>query len=141
MSIVPLLAHLASTSGLSTEDLNQPFARRRGWNIVVYCRLDFREGIFTKENQPKGGETMRHLHPEQWMNFTAKVETLCGEILHAIERDRYSPAEVIQAACNIITAAIDETADKEVAIQATQRWIKTSLERAKAGNELTHYLN
>jgi hypothetical protein len=84
---------------------------------------------------------MRHLHPEQWTNFTAKVETLCGEFLHAIERDRYSPAEVIQAACNIITAAIEETADKEVAIQATQRWIKTSLERAKAGNDLTHYLN
>ena len=84
---------------------------------------------------------MRHLHPEQLANFTAKVETLCGEFLHAIERDRYSPAEVIQAACNIITAAIEETADKEVAIQATQRWIKTSLERAKAGNDLTHYLN
>ena len=84
---------------------------------------------------------MRHLHPEQWANFTAKVETLCGEFLHAIERDRYSPAEVIQAACNIITAAIVETDDKEVAIQATQRWIKTSLERAKAGNDLTHYLN
>ena len=55
-----------------------------------------------------------------------------GEFLHAIERDRYSPAEVIQAACNTITAAIDETADKEEAIQATQRWIKTSLERAWA---------
>ena len=84
---------------------------------------------------------MRHLHPEQWANFRSKVEALCGEFVHAIERDRYSPAEVIQAACNIIAAAIDETADKEVAIQATQRWIKTSLERAKAGNELTHYLN
>jgi hypothetical protein len=84
---------------------------------------------------------MRHLHPEQWANFTARVETLCGEFLHIVERDRYSPAEVIQAACNIITAAIDETADKEVAIQATQRWIKTSLERAKAGNDPTHYLN
>jgi hypothetical protein len=84
---------------------------------------------------------MRHLHPEQWANFTAKVEILCGEFLHIVERDRYSPAEVIQAACNIITAAIDETADKEVAIQATQRWIKASLERAKAGNDLTHYLN
>jgi len=84
---------------------------------------------------------MGDLNTAQWANFTAKVETLCGEFLHAIERDRYSPAEVIQAACNIITAAIDETADKEVAIQATQRWIKTSLERAKAGNDLTHYLN
>ena len=84
---------------------------------------------------------MRHLHPEQWANFRSKVEALCGEFVHAIERDRYSPAEVIQAACNIITAAIEETADKEVAIQATQRWIKTSLERAKAGNDQTHYLN
>lgn len=83
---------------------------------------------------------MRHLHPEKWANFTAKVEALCDEFLHVIERDQYSPAEVIQAACNIITAAIDGTNDKEVAIQATQRWIKTSLERAKAGN-LTQYLN
>jgi hypothetical protein len=77
---------------------------------------------------------MRHLNTEQWANFTAKVETLCGEFIHAIERDRYSPAEVIQAACNIITAAIDETGDKDLAIQATQRWIKTSLERAKVGS-------
>ena len=83
---------------------------------------------------------MDDLNTAQWANFTAKVETLCGEFLHAIERDRYSPAEVIQAACNIITAAIDETRDKELAIQATQRWIKTSLERAKAGS-LTQYLN
>ena len=77
---------------------------------------------------------MRHLRPEQWANFTAKVETLCGEFIQAIGRDRYSPAEVIQAACNIITAAIDETREKELAIQATQRWITTSLERAKAGS-------
>jgi hypothetical protein len=84
---------------------------------------------------------MRHLRPEQWANFTAKVEALCGDFLHAIERDRYSPAEVIQAACNVITAAIDETADKQLAIQATQRWIQASLERAKAGNNPTHYLN
>ena len=83
---------------------------------------------------------MHHLHPEQWADFTAKVETLCGEFLLIVERDRYSPAEVIQAACNLISAAIDETVDKEVAIQATQRWIKTSLERAKAGNP-TVYLN
>jgi hypothetical protein len=83
---------------------------------------------------------MRHLNKEQWANFTAKVETLCGEFIHAIERDHYSPAEVIQAACNIIAAAIDETGDKELAIQATQRWIKTSLERAKAGGP-TQYLN
>jgi hypothetical protein len=48
---------------------------------------------------------------------------------------------MIQAACNIITAAIDETAEKEVAIQATQRWIKTSLERAKGGNNPTHCFN
>jgi len=87
------------------------------------------------------GSNMHHLHPEQWAHFTAKVEALCGEFLQAIERDRYSPAEVIQAACNIITAAIDETAEKEVAIRATQRWIKTSLERAKAGNNPTNYLN
>jgi len=77
---------------------------------------------------------MRHLNTKQWANFTAKVETLCGECIHAIERDRYSPAEVIQAACNIITAAIDETGDKDLAIQATQRSIKTSLERAKVGS-------
>ena len=80
---------------------------------------------------------MGHLNTEQWANFTARVEALCGEFLHAIERDRYSPAEVIQAACNIITAAIDETRDKELAIRATQRWIETSLGRAKAGG-LTH---
>lgn len=83
---------------------------------------------------------MRHLNTQQWATFTAKVETLCGEFIHAIERDRYSPAEVIQAACNIITAAIDETREKELAIQATQRWMKTSLERAKAGNQ-TQFLN
>ena len=81
-----------------------------------------------------GVEVMRDLNTEQWANFTTKVETLCGEFIHAIERDRYSPAEVIQAACNIITAAIDETREKELAIQATQRWITTSLERAKAGS-------
>ena len=67
-------------------------------------------------------------------DFHGEVETLCGEFIHAIERDRYSPAEVIQAACNIITAAIDETREKELAIQATQRWITISLERAKAGS-------
>ena len=83
---------------------------------------------------------MRDLNTEQWANFTAKVETLCGEFIHAIERDRYSPAEVIQAACNIITAAIDETRDKELAIRATQRWISTSLERARAV-DLTRYRN
>ena len=77
---------------------------------------------------------MRHLNTQQWATFTANVETLYGEFIHAIERDRYSPAEVIQAACNIITAAIDETREKELAIQATQRWITTSLERAKAGS-------
>jgi hypothetical protein len=84
---------------------------------------------------------MHDLNQEQWATFTARVETLCGELLHAIERDRYSPAEVIQAACNIITAAIGETGEKEMAIQATQRWIKTSLERAKAGDKPTHYSN
>ena len=83
---------------------------------------------------------MRHLNTKQWANFTAKVETLCSEFIHAIERDRYSPAEVIQAVCNVITAAIDETRDKELAVQATQRWIKTSLERARAGS-LAQYLN
>ena len=83
---------------------------------------------------------MRHLNTQEWATFTANVETLYGEFIHAIERDRYSPAEVIQAACNIITAAIDETREKELAIQATQRWIKTSLERAKAV-EQTRYLN
>jgi hypothetical protein len=83
---------------------------------------------------------MGDLNTAQWANFTAKVETLCGEFLNAIERDRYSPAEVIQAACNIIVAAIDETGDKDSAIEATQRWIKTSLERAK-GVDQARYLN
>jgi hypothetical protein len=83
---------------------------------------------------------MRRLNTEQLANFTAKVEALCGEFLCAIERDRYSPAEVIQAACNIIVAAIDEAGDKDLAIQATQRWIKTSLERAKAVDG-ARYLN
>jgi hypothetical protein len=73
---------------------------------------------------------MRDVNPKQWAD---KVETLCSEFLRAIECDRYSPAEVIQAACNVIAAAIDETHDKELAIQATQRWISTGLERAKAG--------
>jgi type VI protein secretion system component VasF len=82
---------------------------------------------------------VRHLHPEQWANFTAKVEALCDEFLHAIERHRHSPAEVIQAASNIITAAIDETADKDVAIQATQRWMKTSLEWAKAVDHARYF--
>ena len=38
-----------------------------------------------------------------------------------VQRGAYSTAEVIPAARNIITAAIDETTEKEVAIQATQR--------------------
>ena len=83
---------------------------------------------------------MRHMNHEQWADFTARVEALCGDFLHAIGRDQYSPAEVIQAACNIIAAAIDETRDKDLAIQATQRWIQTGLRRAKAGDP-THYLN
>jgi hypothetical protein len=88
------------------------------------------------------GIAMSHINPEQWADFTAKVEALCGEFLCAIERDRYSPAEVIQAACNIIAAAIEETGDgdKELAIQATQRWIDTSFQRAKAGTP-SQYLN
>jgi hypothetical protein len=81
---------------------------------------------------------MRHLSNEQWANFTANVETLCREFIQVIERDKYSPAEVIQAACNIISAAIDETGDKELAIQATQRWIKASFERAKSGSASQH---
>ena len=87
-----------------------------------------------------GVYVMRDLNQEQWANFTANVETLCDEFIHAIARDRYSPAEVIQAACNIITAAIDETRDRELAIEATQRWIKTSLERAKTVGP-TQYLH
>jgi hypothetical protein len=75
---------------------------------------------------------MRNLNTQQRADFTAKVQALCGEFIHAIERDQYSPAEVIQAACNIITAAIDETGDKDLAIQATQRWVSASLERARA---------
>jgi hypothetical protein len=76
------------------------------------------------------------LNTKQWADFTAKVEALCGEFIHAIERDRYSPAEVIQAACNIIAAAIDETGDKDLAIRATQRWINTSLARAKTVDQM-----
>jgi hypothetical protein len=87
-----------------------------------------------------GVQVMGHLNTEQWANFTAKVEALCGEFLQVIERDCYSPAEVIQAACNIIVAAIDETGNKDQAIQATQRWINTSLERAKAVDR-ARYLN
>jgi hypothetical protein len=75
---------------------------------------------------------MREVNAKRWTDFAAKVQTLCGEFIDAIERDQYSPAEVIQAACNIITAAIDETGDKDLAIRATQRWMTTSLERAKA---------
>jgi hypothetical protein len=75
---------------------------------------------------------MRDVDGKQWADFAAKVQTLCGEFFDAIERDQYSPAEVIQAACNIITAAIDETGDKDLAIRATQRWMTTSLERARA---------
>jgi hypothetical protein len=51
----------------------------------------------------------------------------------------YSTAAVIQAACNIITVAINGSADKEGAMQATQRWMKTSRERAKARDHSTHY--
>jgi hypothetical protein len=76
---------------------------------------------------------MRDVNPKQLADFTKKVEELCGEFIRAIECDRYSPAEVIQAACNVIAAAIDETDDKDLAIEATQRWINTGLERAKAG--------
>jgi hypothetical protein len=75
---------------------------------------------------------MCDVNGKQWADFAAKVQTLYGEFFDAIERDQYSPAEVIQAACNIITAAIDETGDKDLAIRATQRWMTTSLERAKA---------
>jgi hypothetical protein len=39
---------------------------------------------------------------------------------------------VIQAACNLIAAAITKTRDKELAIQATRRWIVASLERARS---------
>jgi hypothetical protein len=53
-----------------------------------------------------------------------------------IERGRYSPAEVIQAAYNIITVAINESADKEAPIQATERGMKTGLERAIARERL-----
>ena len=72
--------------------------------------------------------------------FHGKSRSVMCEFIHAIARDRYSPAEVIQAACNIIAAAIDETQDKELAIQATQRWIKTSLDRAKVTSP-TQYLH
>lgn len=82
---------------------------------------------------------MRHVNPDRWANFAARVETLCGEFLHAMEHEQYSPAEVIQAACNIIAVAINETGDKELAIQATHRWIKTCIERAKVNP--TPYLN
>jgi hypothetical protein len=76
---------------------------------------------------------------EQWADFIARVQALCGEFLHAIERDRYSPAEVVQAACNIIAAAIDETGDKDLAIQATHRWINSSLERVRAVDQARYF--
>jgi hypothetical protein len=82
---------------------------------------------------------MRQVSGDQLADFTAKVEELCGEFLQAVGRDRYSPAEVIQAACNLITAAITETRDKDLAIQATRRWIMTSLERAKTVNSAQCY--
>jgi hypothetical protein len=72
------------------------------------------------------------LSEEQLAEFTANVEELSAELLKAVGCDRYSPAEVIQAACNLIAAAITETSDKDLAIQATRRWIVTSLERAKS---------
>jgi hypothetical protein len=81
---------------------------------------------------------MRDVNGKQWADFAAKVQTLCGEFIDAIERDQYSPAEVIQAACNVITAAIDETGDKDLAIRATQRWMITSLERARAVDPTRH---
>jgi hypothetical protein len=96
------------------------------------------EGISPTGGVSEGGQVMRDLSTKQWADFTAKVETLCGEFIHAIERDRYSPAEVIQAACNVIAAAIDETGDKDLAIRATQRWINTSLERARAVDQMRH---
>jgi hypothetical protein len=74
---------------------------------------------------------MRQASGEQLAGFTANVEELCAEFLQAVGHDRYSPAEVIQAACNLITAAITETRHKDLAIQATQRWIMTSLKRAR----------
>jgi hypothetical protein len=69
---------------------------------------------------------------DQLVEFTANVEELSVELLQALGCDRYSPAEVIQAACNLIAAAITKTRDKELAIQATRRWIVTSLERARS---------
>ena len=62
-----------------------------------------------------------------------------GSAMWRAERGRYSTAAVIQAACNIITVAINGSADKEGAMQATQRWMKTSRERAKARDHSTHY--
>jgi hypothetical protein len=76
---------------------------------------------------------MYDVNSKLWTNFAQKVEALCSEFIHAVECDRYSPAEVIQAACNIIAVAIEETEDKELAIKATRRWINAGLEKAKAG--------
>ena len=75
---------------------------------------------------------MSQLCPAQWANFTAKIETLCGEFLHAIRRDRYSPAEVIQAAWTFIVAAIDETEDKDLAIQPRNGGLRPALSRPRA---------
>jgi hypothetical protein len=69
---------------------------------------------------------------EQLAEFAANVEELSTELLQAVGYDRYSPAEVIQAACNLIAAAITKTGDRDLAIQATRRWIATGLERAKS---------
>jgi hypothetical protein len=72
------------------------------------------------------------LSEEQLAEFTANVEELSAELLTVVGSDRYSPAEVIQAARIPITGATTETSDKDLAIQATRRWIVTSLERAKS---------
>jgi hypothetical protein len=91
------------------------------------------QGRFSRGKIPSDWYQSRaSMSEDQLVEFTANVEELSAELLQAVGYDRYSPAEVIQAACNLIAAAITKTRDKELAIQATRRWIVTSLERARS---------
>jgi hypothetical protein len=122
-----------SPSSLPSVDLSDRADRMHDCGTFVPTLL-YRSGTYFRCFPGLGAIVMRQVSGDQLADFTAKVEELCGEFLQAVGRDRYSPAEVIQAACNLITAAITETRDKDLAIQATRRWIMTSLERAKTVN-------
>jgi hypothetical protein len=127
-----------SPSSLPSVDLSDRADRMHDCGTFVPTLL-YRSGTYFRCFPGLGAIVMRQVSGDQLADFTAKVEELCGEFLQAVGRDRYSPAEVIQAACNLITAAITETPDKDLAIQATRRWIMTSLERAKTVNSAQCY--